>query len=66
MVDCAAVTTPLVILVVGGDQFTLKKIHESTAIGISVVVVNGSGPIADMIADVDMAMETHFPRSAIL
>ena len=50
---CSEVSTPVVLLVVGGDQFTLAKVAHSTAhCDIPVVIVNGSGAIATMLADI--------------
>ena len=56
--------TPLVILVVGGDRFTLEKIRNATSRKnqIPVVIVNGSGAIADMLADIYKALEHRRPR----
>ena len=61
---CADVKTPLVILVVGGDRFTLEKVADATSksVQIPVVIVNGSGKIADMLAAVYMALEHKVPR----
>ena len=44
---------PVVVLVLGGDRFTLEKIAHVTcqADPIPVVVVDGSGAVADMLAD---------------
>ena len=55
---CSEVATPLVLLVVGGDRFTLKKVAEATFAGVDtpVVVVNGSGEIASMIAETHKAL----------
>ena len=46
------------LLVVGGDRFTLKKVAEATFAGVDtpVVVVNGSGEIASMIAETHKAL----------
>ena len=57
--------TPLVILVVGGDRFTLEKVADATQKNtqIPVVIVNGSGKIADMLANVYKALEHRVPRS---
>ena len=50
---CSEVSTPVVLLVVGGDQSTLAKVAHSTAhCNIPVVIVNGSGAIATMLADI--------------
>ena len=57
-VICLEVATPLVLLVVGGDRFTLDKLAEATFAGgdIPVVIVNGSGEIASMIAETYKAL----------
>ncbi|ELT91987.1 hypothetical protein CAPTEDRAFT_196769 [Capitella teleta] len=60
-----AVNTPLVILVLGGDRFTLNKVTNAVKqdVQIPVVVVNGSGKIADMLATIYKALEYRVPRS---
>ena len=52
----------MVILVVGGDQFTLSKLASvlSDDVQIPVVIVSGSGQIADMLAHMHTAMQTRF------
>ena len=57
--------TPLIILVVGGDKFTLQKVKTATSaeVGTSVVIVNDSGPIADIMAEVFKALESQYSRS---
>ena len=49
-------------MVVGGDRFTLEKVHFAIGNEIPVVIVNGSGPIADMLADIHKALELRFPK----
>ncbi len=46
------VHTPVVFIILGGDRFTLKKLH-STVLqcdSISAVIINGSGLLADFLA----------------
>ena len=58
------VKTPLIIILVGGDKFTLEKVQHATSVGVgmSVVIVNDSGPIADAMAEVFKAMESQYSR----
>lgn len=56
------VKTPLVILVVGGDKFTLQKVRDATSKQIPVVIVNGSGAIANMLAYIYQTLEHSQPR----
>lgn len=53
----------MVILVLGGDTFTLQKVSEAIAddVQIAVVIVNGSGPIANMLASIFKLLELVFP-----
>ena len=58
----AGLGLPVVTLVVGGDEFTLKKVaetvrKENNPTPGSVVIVNESGSIANMLADIYKAME---------
>ena len=50
----------MVILVVGGDQFTLRKLASvlSDDVKIPVVIVSGSGAIADMLAQTHTSLKT--------
>ena len=52
----------MVILVIGGDAFTIQKLKFACSLGISIVVVHGSGTIADMCADVYKSLEGRLPR----
>ena len=56
------VSTPVVVLVLGGDIFTLRKVAEAINMEISVVIVNGSGKIATMLASVFKQLEDINPR----
>ena len=58
-------STPVVILVLGGDTFTLQRLAEAVdeRVSISVVIVNGSGLIANMLAEIFKSLETMAPRS---
>ena len=58
------VSTPVVILVLGGDTFTLQKLAEAVTdkVSISVVLINGSGTIANMLAEIFKALESTAPR----
>lgn len=58
----AGMKIPLVILVVGGDQFTLKKVRDAISKSIPVVIVSGSGDIPDMLADIYEGLEHRQPR----
>ena len=59
---------PVVVLVLGGDRFTLEKIANVTsqADPIPVVVVDGSGTVASMLADCHRFMQSNRTYSAIL
>ncbi len=48
----------------GGDRFTLEKLAEVTRQEheISVVIVNGSGPLANMLAKIYKSLEFKWPR----
>ena len=49
---------------VGGDKFTLKKVRDAVSKEnqIPVVIVNGSGVIADLLAYVYKVLEFRKPR----
>ena len=55
------VKTPVIVLVVGGDKFTLEKVADCVESGIAVVVVNESGPIPEMLADIYHAFDSKHP-----
>ena len=57
----ADVKTPVIVLLVGGDKFSLNKVAECVETGIAVVIVNESGPIAEMLADVYHAFDSKHP-----
>ena len=61
------VKTPVVILVLGGDQFTLERLADATSEDsqISVVIVNNSGPVANMLAEAYQKLEKEKPRLVI-
>ena len=61
--------TPVVTLVVKGDEFTLKRVKEATSkenkMPGQVVIVNGSGGIADILADIYNTLKKTAPRQDI-
>ena len=42
---------PLIFVVLGGDQFTIEKVALAVENSTVVVIVNGTGDIANMLAD---------------
>ena len=56
------VKTPVIVLVVGGDKFTLAKVADCVESGIAVVIVNESGPIPDLLADIYHAFDSKHPQ----
>ena len=53
-------------LVVGGDKFTLAKVADCVESGIAVVIVNESGPIPELLADIYHAFDSKHPQWVFL
>ena len=47
---------PLILIVLGGDQFTIEKVASAVQNNTAVVVVNGTGDIANMLAEMVQAL----------
>ena len=59
------VATPVILVVVGGDQFTLSKMAWAVHNNIVVVILSGSGAIANMLSELVIEMEELRKRYSI-
>ena len=51
------IATPVILMVVGGDQFTLSKVAWAVQNNIVVVILSGSGAIANSLSSLVIEME---------
>ena len=59
------VKTPVISVVLGGDKYTLAKVGAAVQDGIVVVIVDGSGEVANFLSELLIKLEKMKKRSEI-